>query len=114
MKYVFILLFIFCACNPSTKKNSQTENSEKWISLFNGKNLNGWISKVSGDSIGVNTLNVFRVEDGLLKVSYDQYDKLDGRYGHLFYKEPYSRYKLKIEYRFVGEMLRDAPYYCYR
>jgi hypothetical protein len=55
----------------------------KWISIFNGKNLEGWIPKVTGDSDGVNTLNVFRVEDGLLRICYDQYPKLDGRYDHL-------------------------------
>jgi len=116
MKNVFFLLLILSisACNFSTKKSRQTDDSNTWISIFNGKNLDGWIPKVTGDSVGVNPFNTFRVEDGLLKVSYDQCDKLNGHYGHLFYKEPLSKYKLKVEYRFVGEMLPDAPYYCYR
>lgn len=114
MKNLFLILFILSACNIGNKKGNKTQTSCEWISIFNGKNLDGWIPKVSGDSVGVNTLNVFRVEDGLLRVSYDEYDKLNGRYGHLFYKEPLSKYKLKVEYRFVGEKMPDAPDYCYR
>ncbi len=120
-KTLIIPLMLLAACNtgrikekPSDTTGDDSFTSGRWVSLFNGKNLDGWIPKIAGDSAGVNTLNTFRVEDGLLKVSYDQYDKLDNRYGHLFYKQPFSRYILRFEYRFVGEMLPDAPYYCYR
>ena len=37
-----------------------------------------------GDNFG----DTFRVEDGVLKVSYDKYPKFDGKFGHLFYKTP--------------------------
>ena len=33
------------------------------------------------------TANTFRVEDGVLKVSYDQYPRFDGKFGHLFSKQ---------------------------
>lgn len=99
------------ACTATPKKNTTGE----WVSIFNGKNLEGWIPKVAGDSAGVNTLNVFRVEDGLLKVSYDLYNnRFNNRYGHLFYKEKLSNYKLRVEYRFTGELLPDAQRFCYR
>ena len=32
----------------------------------------------------------FRVEDGLLKVRYDQYDAFNNRFGHLFYQDELS------------------------
>lgn len=114
LKTLIIPLLLLVACNVGQKKEKKSGTSGEWVSIFNGKNLDGWIPKVTGDSAGVNTLNVFRVEDGLLRIAYDKYDKLNGRYGHIFYKEPLSKYKLKVEYRFVGEMLPDAPYYCYR
>ncbi len=44
-----------------------------------------------------------RSEDGLLKVRYDGYENFDQKYGHIFYKEPFSAYWLRIKYRFVGE-----------
>jgi len=86
----------------------------EWIPLFNGKNLDGWTLKVTGYKPGENPLDGFRVEDGILKIDYSKFDKFNGRFGHLFYKEKLSSYILHVEYRFVGEMLPDAPSYCYR
>ncbi|HEX5791408.1 MAG TPA: hypothetical protein VFY13_09640, partial [Luteolibacter sp.] len=43
---------------------------EVWIPLFNGRDLEGWTPKFSGLPVGENPHRIFRVEDGLLKVSY--------------------------------------------
>jgi hypothetical protein len=80
-----------------------------WISLFNGKNLDGWTPKFAGYDAGVNHLNTFRVENGVLKVSYDKYATFKGEFGHLFYKEKFSNYRLRIEYRIVGEQCPGGP-----
>jgi hypothetical protein len=45
----------------------------------------------------------------VLCVRYDRYDKFDDRFGHLFYKTPFSRYRLRVEYRFVGEQCTGGP-----
>jgi len=74
-----------------------------WISLFNGKDLSGWTPKIKGYELGENFGETFRVENGVMKVSYDQYSKFDRKFGHIFYKDKFSHYRLKIEYRFVGE-----------
>ena len=58
--------------------------------------------------------NTFRVENGVLKVAYDQYDTFGGRFGHLFYKTPFSHYVLVVEYRFVGEQAKDGPDWAFR
>lgn len=76
--------------------------------------MNDWTIKFCGYEAGVNYNNTFRVEDGLLKVRYDQYDTFKGEYGHLFYKHPYSHYKLRIEYRFVGEQVPGGEGWAYR
>ncbi len=76
---------------------------ENWVSLFNGKNLEGWIPKIAKHECGENFANTFRVEDGVLKVGYDGYDTFDNQFGHLFYKDTFSNYRLRVEYRFVGE-----------
>ena len=47
----------------------------KWISIFNGKDLSGWTIKIAKHPLGENFANTFRVEDGILKVSYVGYDK---------------------------------------
>ena len=82
-----------------------------WVPLFNGKDLAGWTPKFSGLPLGENVANTFRVEDSILKVSYDDYEKFDGRYGHLFTNIAYSNYILRLEYRFTGKMMADAPGY---
>jgi hypothetical protein len=87
---------------------------EKWIPLFNGKDLTGWDIKIKGSPLNVNYKNTFRVEDGVLKVRYDEYDKFNGEYGHIFYKDPFPRYKLRIEYRFVGEQVQGGQGWAFR
>jgi hypothetical protein len=86
----------------------------QWIQLFNGRNLDGWIPKIKGSEAGVNYGNTFRVENGVLKVSYDQYTKFENRFGHLFYKQKFSSYVIAVEYRFVGEQAPGAPTWALR
>ncbi len=93
----------------------QDKPAEKgWIALFNGKDLDGWTPKIKGYPAGENYADTFRVEDGLLKVSYDKYSKFDGKFGHLFYKTPFSHYRLRVEYRFVGEQCPGGPDWAIR
>jgi hypothetical protein len=85
-----------------------------WISLFNGKNLDGWTVKIAGQEVNDNYRDTFRVEDGLLKVSYGQYDKFGDRFGSLFYRKKFSRYWIRAEYRFVGSLAPGAPRWAYK
>jgi hypothetical protein len=82
---------------------------EDWMVLFNGKDLKGWTPKIAKHDLGDNFGNTFRVEDGLLKVRYDKYKSFDAQFGHLFWKEPYSYYRLLVEYRFVGQQAPGNP-----
>ena len=84
-------------------------NAQEWTQLFNGKNLDGWTPKITGYELGDNFENTFRVEDGILKVGYDGYKTFGGKFGHLFYEKPFSNYRLRIEYRFVGDQAPDGP-----
>jgi len=92
----------------------KTTDRDEWIQLFNGKNLDGWKVKITDYELGDNFGNTFRVEDGILKVAYDQYDKFDGKFGHLFYEKPFSSYVLRLEYRFVGEQSPGGPGWAFR
>ena len=94
------LIFLALNCN------NQKEN--EWVDLFNGKDLEGWTPKITGYPVGENYGNTFRVEDGLLTVSYDKYYRFDNRFGHLFYNEPFSNYVLRVEYRFIGEQVEGG------
>ena len=103
---------VFCAVvltGCGSPKESKTEN--EWITLFNGKDLNDWIVKVHHHDVGVNFGNTFRVEDGLIKVRYDQYADFNDQFSHLYYKKPFSNFHLKLEYHFTGELQKGAPDY---
>ncbi|MFV0445589.1 MAG: DUF1080 domain-containing protein [Planctomycetaceae bacterium] len=87
----------------------------KWIQLFNGNDLADWTPKIRYHELGDNFADTFRVEDGLLKVSYDKYpDGFQEQFGHLFHKQTFSNYRLRIEYRFVGEQCPGGPGWAFR
>lgn len=88
--------------------------ADGFVPLFNGKDLTGWTPKITGYDLGVNFGDTFRVEGGVLRVSYDKYDEFKGRFGHLFYKEPFGHYVLRVEYRFVGEQCKGGPGWAVR
>ena len=105
MKPVYLLLFIGSMIATDTAYTEEQESaSSEWQSLFDGKTLDGWEPKIRGRKLGENFKNTFRVRDGAIVVSYDEYKSFDHRYGHLFYtKRPFKNYHLKLDYRFVGD-----------
>jgi hypothetical protein len=109
-----VIILSLLLANGASAADEDSLPDGKWIPLFNGKNLDGWIPKITGYELGENFGNTFRVEDGILKVVYDQYDNFDGRFGHLFYKDTFSHYLLRVEYRFVGEQLAGGPGWAFR
>ena len=104
LKTITILIAGFMLSCSTTKKDN-------WIPLFNGKDISNWTVKIHHHEVGDNYGNTFRVEDGVIKIRYDQYDDFKDRFGHLFYNTPYSHYKLKFDYRFTGIWRKDAPEY---
>ena len=99
------------AADNETKASSpqtMAEPTEHWIQLFNGTDLNDWTPKFTTRPLGENYLQTFRVEDGVLKISYDNWDRFRGEFGHLFYNTPYSNYRLRVEYRFTGEQIEGG------
>jgi hypothetical protein len=112
-----VLLAVGCAKSeekPGAVATGVPDAEEGWVSLFNGKDLEDWIPKFAGYEAGVNVKNTFRVEGGILKVSYDEYEKFDGEFGHLFCKEPFGRYVLRVEYRFTGDQTPGGPSWAFR
>lgn len=104
----------FLSLAASSALGEDPPAAKGWIPLFNGKDLDGWKPKIKGYDAGNNFGNTFRVENGVLKVAYDQYSRFDGKFGHLFYKTPFSQYKLHVEYRFVGEQCPGGPSWAFR
>ena len=88
---------------------AQQAVADDWRPLFNGRDLAGWTIKIAKHPLGVNYADTFRVEDGVLKVSYDSYGKFDEQFGHIYTNQPYSNYILRLEYRITGTAVADSP-----
>jgi hypothetical protein len=109
-----IILGITSCGSKVSKKESNTKVAE-WQSLFNGKNLDGWIPKFYHHEVGDNYANTFSVKNGAILVSYDDYnDDFGGRYGHLFYEKPFSSYHLKFQYRFTDQWIDYTSKFTFR
>lgn len=104
-----LCILLFAALFTGSAAAGTSAEREEWIALFNGHDLDGWTPKITGHALGDNVGNTFRVEDGLLMVRYDRYKSFGGQFGHLFYKQPFSYYRLVVEYRFVGEPAPGTP-----
>ena len=117
MRASLVVIVAALSLTPSVSLGQQSAaqaDKKDWIQLFNGRNLDGWTVKIAKHKVGENFGNTFRVEDGLLRISYDQYDSLDGQFGHLFYKDKFSYYLVAVEYRFVGEQVKGGPTWAFR
>jgi len=109
-----IILLILISCQAKNDRSSEKETKPEWIQLFNGKDLNNWDIKIAGYELNSNYNNTFRIEGGVLKVSYDQYERFNGEFGHIFYRGTFSHYRLKVEYRFVGDQVVGGADWAYR
>ncbi len=82
MRFLIITAVLFCAVFLL----SATKQKQKWVSLFDGKTLNGW-------KVGENP-ETFKVEDGAIVAN--------GKVAHLFYdgeegKHDFKNFELKLD-----------------
>src|SRR4051794_30914324 len=105
----WIALFALTAFAASAQSAADRKD---WVPIFNGKNLDGWTVKLAHHDVGDNFGDTFRVEDGIIKVSYDKYPEFGSRFGHLFWKDKLSHYIVRVEYRFVGVQAKGGPSYA--
>jgi len=109
----FIILLVCLSCNNDVKKD--TPKTEKWVNLLEKNSLEDWIVKIKDHPVGDNFNETFIVEDSILKVDYIKYnDTFNNTFGHIYYKEPYSNYKLKLDYRFLDDQVADGEAWAYK
>jgi hypothetical protein len=88
---------------------SHQQEEKKWTKLFNEKDLTGWVAKINHYDVGENFDSTFAVKNGVIQVRYNHYGDFNNRFGHLFYKTPFSRFHLKLEYRITGTLQPGSP-----
>ncbi len=106
------VITVVALCLSCSKTNESAES--EWISLFDGETLEGWTPKFTHHELGANYNNTFRVINGVLQVNYEEWDSFEGTFGHLFYKHKFSHYKIRLEYRFLGEQVQGGPNWAIR
>lgn len=110
--YFITTIILSVSCNskkePDAQNISSESNEEEWISLFNGKDLTGWDIKFADQDLNVNYKNTIRVEDSTIRVVYDEYEEFNNAFGHIYYKKPFSYYKISFDYRFTGEQTKGG------
>uniref|UniRef100_UPI0025E43117 3-keto-disaccharide hydrolase n=1 Tax=Algoriphagus sp. TaxID=1872435 RepID=UPI0025E43117 len=101
-RYVHFLIAIislgFWQCTAEAIHNDQVQvkKTENTISLFNGKNLDGWHMDVPDLEADSSLRIPFIIRDGLLV-------SLGTPEGHLITDQEYENYTLELDYRFAGK-----------
>lgn len=108
--WIYVFLLIALAFTSSC----ESEKGEEWIPIFNGKDLSGWSIKFTGEEYGENYLNTFQAKDGKLVANYGAYDTFDNNFGHIFYEEKLSQYRLRLEYRFLEAAVPGVPDWAFK
>jgi len=106
---LFVAVLLMVSCTAQEK-----DANKQWERIFNGVSLEGWTIKITGHPLGENYNNTFVVEDSVLKVNYDNYESFNGEFGHIFYNEELSSYRLRLKYRFTGKQVSGGPGWAYR
>jgi hypothetical protein len=106
---LIVALLLTCATISCSRK--ELEGNE-WVTLFNGKDLTDWVAKINHYEAGENFGNTFRIKENMIEVNYDQYGNFNDRFGHLFYKVPFSDFHLSLEYQFTGSFQEGGPEYA--
>ena len=115
--YIIIIIFSFLLINckrTEQRINNSIVEKEHWVYLFNGVDLENWTVKIKGHPLGDNWNNTFKVVDSAIRVDYAAYKTFENSFGHIFYKIPYSDYRFKMTYRFLGDQVEGGENWATR
>lgn len=112
--FFFLLSFILFFTNCTPEEPAGDPSKEEWTPLFDGSSMDDWTPKFAGYKLGDNFKNRFVFKDNFLSVRYEPTDTFKADFGHLFYKEKFSHYKLQATYRFVGDQQVNGPGWAFR
>lgn len=96
MKKVILvsLLLIFSITAFSQSKLQQGIKNK--VTLFNGKNLDGWYKFVQNRGRDIDPKNVFTVQDGMIRISGEEW-------GGITSNEEFENYRLIVEFKWGGK-----------
>ena len=89
------------AQGPSTAAASPLPGpaSDGWISLFNGRNLDGWYTFLARSGKNNDPTGSVRVDNGMLHILGNPATKEPVEAGYVCTNQEYSNYRLRLEYK---------------
>ena len=114
MKIIYYILFLFLLITSCQTDVANDPEEKEWLSIFNGVNVEDWTPKIAGYKLGEDPFQNFILKDTCLTVHYEPQDSFKGAFGHLFYKEPFSFYRIKAKYRFIGKQQNGGQAWAFR
>lgn len=104
--FVLCAVLLLAACTQVTSPEVQEDSSvslnptgDAWISLFNGKNLDGWYTYLSSTGRNRDPQNVFKVDDGTLHILDVPDNGQRQAFGYVATTSTYGNYHLRFQYR---------------
>lgn len=101
------LLYSFIFASSVLISCNQANSEEQWVPLLTGSDLSDWTIKMGGQELGDDIEAAYQLQNGVLKIYGNKQDAAI-KIGHLFYKQPYSHFRLRFEYRFTGRHLAPS------
>src|ERR1051326_1389256 len=79
---------------------AESSGADGWISLSNGKNLDGWYSFLLTAGKNNDSRHIFKVEDGMIHIlDVDESLTRGDSYGYLATNDEYSDVRIHVEYK---------------
>ena len=86
------------SCLLGAQPASQT-NSDGWVSLFNGKNFDGWYTFLPSTGKNSDPKKVFKVEDGMIHILDLPESDERQEFGYLSSQREFSNCRIRVEYK---------------
>jgi hypothetical protein len=95
----------------STADANDAGGNGGWVPIFNGQDLTHWYPLVRGFPYKTDPYNTFRVSNGVIKVTYENYPggNFDNHFGLLYYDKPLTNYRVRVEYHFLEPQAGNPP-----
>ena len=100
-RLTFLSLLVTAGLSIPALGVAAAEKAVEPVSLFNGKNLEGWSVFVEKQPAGSDPSQIFQVIDGVIHVYRSAPEGSAQPFGYLATKKVYSHYRLELEYRWA-------------
>ncbi len=96
MKKVILVSLLLIFSITAFSQSQLQQGIKNKVTLFNGKNLDGWYKFVQNRGRDIDPKNVFTVQDGMIRISGEEW-------GGITSNEEFENYRLIVEFKWGGK-----------